>query len=434
MKKKYFLVLILGFVLILSAFAGGKNETTDSSSANENVTLRFSWWGSNTRHQAILNAIEIYESRHPNVTIEGEYGAFADFYQKLLTQFAGGTAPDIITVDNKWVADLMNQGAPIVNMYTLSDEIDMSGFDMDFVKSWGGNDEYLIGLPAASNGMGYLYNVEFLEEFGIEPNDNWTWDTVIENGKKVQAQDPSKYLMYNIADHWVYLIKSMLKQINGKTLITDDYEIAFSREDIIQVFSYIRELVDTRTVPPFSEGVLYETVHADQNPNWLNGNIGIFPTTSSLITGIADVSPFEVKTMRYPIMENPVNPGIQVNPSFFFGIYSKSEHQDIAADFIDFLLNDPEAIDTIKDTIGVPPNKYAADRLVAENVIPENVINMVNQAISGAGIADNGPSLNPEVLALTKDYVQQIGYGVLSPEEAADGYMEELAALLDSIK
>ena len=42
-------------------------------------------------------------------------------------------------------------------------------------KIYGGDDDYLIGLPAGVNGMGYLYNVEFLKEFGIEDNNEWDW-------------------------------------------------------------------------------------------------------------------------------------------------------------------------------------------------------------------------------------------------------------------
>ena len=90
----------------------GKEDVTQQT-----VTLRFSWWGADTRHQATLAAMELYSQRNPNVKIEGEYGAFSTFYQKLLTQLAGRTAPDIISVDYKWTHDLMKQGSPFVNMY-----------------------------------------------------------------------------------------------------------------------------------------------------------------------------------------------------------------------------------------------------------------------------------------------------------------------------
>lgn len=440
MKKSFIFLIIILIAAAGFAFAGGSSDANAASGAitttdpNEEVTLRFSWWGSTTRHQATLEAIELYESRHPNVTIEGEYGAFDDFYQKLLTQLAGGTAPDIITVDYKWVSDLMNQGTHFINMYDLTDYIDMTNIDLDFAKIYGGNDEYLIGLPVGVNGMGYLYNAEFMEKYGIEPSDDWTWEDVIENGKKVNSADSSKYLMYMNSQHWGFLVKTLLKQLTGSTLILDDYTIGVSRDDIVKVFSFVKELVDTKTVPPFNEGVLYENVYADQNPNWLNQNFGIFPTSSSLIPGIDNASDFELGSMRFPIMENAVDPGILVTPSMFLTVYNRSEHADVAADFINFMLNDPEAIAILKDTRGIPCNSAANQQLVESGDIPQIVSDMVSQSLTAVGLAENGPSLNTEVVALIEDYVHEVGFYELTPEEAADEFLAELESLIETIK
>lgn len=169
--------------------AEDKKEAVKTAS-DEKVTIRFSWWGADTRHEATLKVMDMYMEKHPNVTIEGEYGAFDSFYQKLQTQLGGGTEPDIISVDYKWVSDLTAQGELFVDMNSLTDQIDMSGFDMDFAKIYGAKDDYLIGLPVGINGMGYLYNVEFLKQYGVEPSDDWTWETVLENGKRCRNRTP----------------------------------------------------------------------------------------------------------------------------------------------------------------------------------------------------------------------------------------------------
>lgn len=413
--------------------APGKEKAAKTAS-DEKVTIRFSWWGADTRHEATLKVMNMYMEKHPNVTIEGEYGSFDSFYQKLQTQLGGGTEPDIISVDYKWVSDLTAQGELFVDMNSLTDQIDMSGFDMDFAKIYGAKGDYLIGLPVGLNGMGYLYNVEFLKQYGIEPGDDWTWETVLENGKKVQEQDPSKHLMYNHADHWVYMVKAILKQMNGQNLVKDDYTPGFTADEMAKIFDYERQLVETGTVPPFAEGVLYETVYADQNPNWLNQDLGIFPTFSSLVPGIAKASDFELATMRYPVAKDAVNPGILVTPSVFLTISVNSKHPDVAADFINYMLNDPEAISVLKDTRGIPANETAKKQLVEEGVIDGKVSTMVAQALSGAGAAENGPSLNSEVLLLLKNYIQEVGYLQMPPEEAAAEFRSELEVLLETIK
>ena len=53
-----------------------------ASDSSEPVTLRFSWWGGDARHEATLAVIEAYEKLHPNVTIEPEYGSYDGYSEK----------------------------------------------------------------------------------------------------------------------------------------------------------------------------------------------------------------------------------------------------------------------------------------------------------------------------------------------------------------
>lgn len=129
--------------------------------APKKVSLRFSWWGGDARHQATLEAIKLYMDRNPNVTIEAEYGGYGDYYQKLVTQLAGESAPDIMQVDSIWIADLYKQGEMFVDLYTMEDKMDMSGFDKTFLKNYCEVDGKLQGLPKSIATATFIYNVEF---------------------------------------------------------------------------------------------------------------------------------------------------------------------------------------------------------------------------------------------------------------------------------
>ena len=165
-----------------------------------------------------------------------------------------------------------------------------------------------------------------------------------------------------------------------------------------------------------------------------NQDLIIIGALMALVPGIAKASDFELATMRYPVAKDAVNPGILVTPSVFLTISANSKHPDVAADFINYMLNDPEAISVLKDTRGIPANKTAKEQLVKEGVIDGKVSTMVAQALSGAGTAENGPSLNSEVLLLLKDYIQEVGYQQMPPEEAAAEFRSELEVLLETIK
>lgn len=105
-KSSRMLSLILALVFVVACFAGcggtsssAAGSTSAASSAGgeaEPVTLRFSWWGGEARHEATIAAAELYMEKNPNVKIEFEYSGWDGYKDKLVTQLSGGTAPDKI--------------------------------------------------------------------------------------------------------------------------------------------------------------------------------------------------------------------------------------------------------------------------------------------------------------------------------------------------
>ena len=73
-----------------------RKDSTDTSGSE--ATLRFSWWGGDERHEATLAVIEQYQNENTGISIEGEYSGWDGYLEKLTTQLAAGTAPDIIQI------------------------------------------------------------------------------------------------------------------------------------------------------------------------------------------------------------------------------------------------------------------------------------------------------------------------------------------------
>ena len=95
-KSSRMLSLILALVFVVACFAGcggtsssAAGSTSAASSAGgeaEPVTLRFSWWGGEARHEATIAAAELYMEKNPNVKIEFEYSGWDGYKDKLVTQ------------------------------------------------------------------------------------------------------------------------------------------------------------------------------------------------------------------------------------------------------------------------------------------------------------------------------------------------------------
>ena len=192
--KKQLLALTMAAVTLFASvpvLAGEAKNIPD-----EEITLRFSWWGGDERNAATLSVIEQFEALYPNVTIEGEYGGSDGYHDKLATQLASGTAPDIVQVDPEIFPTYVTVGDYFLDLKEC--DIDMSGFDPNFIAQQinGGFGERQLGLPTGIAGPSILVNQDVADAVGLDfMKADLTWEDLIDMGKKVREYDDSMYLL-----------------------------------------------------------------------------------------------------------------------------------------------------------------------------------------------------------------------------------------------
>ena len=59
-----------------TAAAAASTETGTQGTSGEPVTLRISWWGGDSRHEATEKAVQSFMEKYPNITVDCEYGAW----------------------------------------------------------------------------------------------------------------------------------------------------------------------------------------------------------------------------------------------------------------------------------------------------------------------------------------------------------------------
>ena len=88
--------------------------------SDEPVTLSFTWWGNDVRHEITEELIAAFEAEHENITIEPQYTDWAGYWDKLATTVAAGDAPDIIQMDEKQLSTYAANGV-LLDLGTLGD-------------------------------------------------------------------------------------------------------------------------------------------------------------------------------------------------------------------------------------------------------------------------------------------------------------------------
>lgn len=407
-------------------------ETGKTEGASEGqITLRISWWGGEARHNATLKALERYEELNPGINVEPEYGGFDGFQQKLITQLSGQSAPDIVSIDQPWLSDINRQGNLLVDLKTL-DAIDTSQFDENLMKNCLEYDGRLLGVPTGANTNVLMYNREVFKEKGIDVTGKTTWEDITAMGEKLHAEDPEFHLLNVEQTNINLMLHSFLQQKTGEYIFNSDYERTFTEDQLKEGFQMVVDWLDKGVIEPVESSNLYLN-RWYENPKWVNGTLGMCQLWLASASTLTVDGTIDVGIAPMIRGKEEKGTGIMVRPSLIYGIPTSCKHPEEAAKLINWMLNDPEAVEIQGDVRGVPASQIARETLLSKGLLSEESNQTMDNAMKeGAMVIPNLPTGEMEQIWL--DVIQEVEYKVLSPEEGAKKLVEQFDDLLATLK
>lgn len=444
MKMKKVMALVLASVMTLSFVACGKqsNEVNDSKTdgkaasgekvteaaaaddQHDPVTLRFSWWGGDPRHEATLAVIDAFQKEYPWITIEPEYGAQDGYNDKLMTQFASNTAPDIIQLETGAAPEYYAQGQ-LLNLSETS--IDFSKFDATFLQDngqFGSGSQYAI--PMGKAGTAIVVNKDLADKIGIDFTQPYDWNQLIEWGKKVQAYDPSLYLISgNEAYMMPFIIRAMSRQMNGAAIIDDATNtLNVTEEQFTKILEFVKELYESKTAVPLSYMATYGVNNQD-DPNWIAGKYVSYVgyTSSAAVMQAANPNANYIAG-QLPLFADRKSDGWVNDCPQYVGIYQKSAHPEEAALFLDYFFNNEDSMKTLGTVRSVPPTERAQELTLEAGTLNFLTKSSVDVSMQYNGKSDSGKTTSAEVTAILSDAYENVAFGEVSPADEAKEVVE----------
>lgn len=393
------------------------------------VTLRFSWWGGDARHEATLAMIDAYMDRYPHVKIDAEYGGWDGYLQKIITQLAGGVAPDIMQIGPEQYIGIQMSGENFYNIEAAG-IMDISGFDQNYLNANSRfNGGELHTLPTGVTGGIFVINLDFFAEHNIPVDIDWTWEDVYEIGKRVNEANPDHHFF---ATWEGGLPQTYIRQMLGEPgYITMDLEIGFSRELAVEAFELAERLIGANVFPPIQETVMYTM--PNENPYWIEGRAGVYSAqVGTLTTVVEDHLNLGVKLM--PIPHDAKDSGVFLGAAQWIGIAGNSANPQEAVKVLDFMFNDPEAIAILGDVRGIQPTVRGREIMQENNLGMPITFEAMDLVLSNTSRTWNLRGSLPELLAVYNDAADEIAFGVATPEAIVDRLMRNLQAGIESIR
>ncbi len=394
------------------------------------VTLSFTWWGSDTRHQATEEIIELFEEENPGITIEPSYSDWDSYWDQLATQTAGGTPPDIIQMDDNYLREYSQRGA----LLELTD-VDVSALDEESVENGRTENEGLVGITTGVNAMVMMANPDIFEEAGLElPDDTtWTWEDYREITTQISDDVEGVYGATGPAapaDLQIWLRQQ------GKHLTTQDSELGFEVRDAEEYLEHLYHLMESGGYPSASVIAEDQTPGPDESMTGSN-EVAMGMWWTNQLPAISGASGTETVPLRMPSHSGSAEEnGMWYKSTMLLSVSSQTEHPEEAQQFIDFMVNSEETGLLNGTDRGLPSNPEVRDavfdQLEGPDLTASEFIEEIEPEIAAQPIEPvpaMGFSAMQEIL---QRYELQVFFGDLSPAEAAERMVAEMEQELEA--
>lgn len=218
-------LLAVGVAAVFTLF-GCAGSTPPASGP---VKLTYFTFSAAPDHLTDLNSIiQAFHTKYPNVTIDVQTAAYADYFTKLQTSIAGNAAPDTFELNYENFVSYSSAGS----LLDLSSPAKAdSGYNsaVYYPRAYevfqAGGKQY--GLPESFSDVLLFYNKDLFDAAGVSyPTANWTWSDELTAAKKLT--NPAKGVFGDMQGIQFFEFYKVLAQNGGQFLSADKKSATFN--------------------------------------------------------------------------------------------------------------------------------------------------------------------------------------------------------------
>ncbi|MBO3750048.1 carbohydrate ABC transporter substrate-binding protein [Streptosporangiaceae bacterium NEAU-GS5] len=194
-------------------------------------------------------------------------------------------------------------------------------------------------------------------------------------------------------------------------------------------WAIMQNLIKTKGSPDASKSSEIGATSVDQSLLGTNtGAMGMW--WSNQLGAVSKASGQQMDLLRMPKLQGAANGGMFLQPAMFYTASASSKHAAEADKFIDFMINDPEAGQIILSDRGLP----ASSKVLAavKDKLPDADKKTLAFIDEVKGELAETPAAPPKGASAMEDiltrYSEEVMFGRMSPDEAAQKFIDEANA------
>jgi len=402
---------------------GGGGESGDATS------LTFTWWGNEVRNANTTEFVAAYLEASPDVSIEEQPGEWASYWDRLATQTAGNTAPDVIQMDMAYITEYGARGA----LLDLAEHgIDTSQFVEGTAES-GVLEGQTFGVSAGINTPTIMVDAELITGLGVEVPDDmtWTWDDWLELATAISDASGGEVIGTSTFISNDAMMSAWLRQ-QGKELFVEGNQLGFTVEDVTRWLEFHQRFADAGAIPSASEITEDSSVAFDQG-QFIVGRTAMAMYWSNQLEAAESASGKTITMLRFPSIDGDATTRkAWYKASMLWSVSARTANPEAAVEFINWIINSPEAAEIDLAERGIPANTEVA--AAVESMLSEpqqRVLQLINDIVPELGETPIAPPPGGgQFGSLLLRYATDMLFGNLDAAGAAQGFHDELTAAI----
>lgn len=416
---------VLAGGLASSMLLAGCGPSTRSAETSNEVSFMF--WGPAFYQDFTADMVDAFSEEQPGVDVSLQPSEWDGYWDKLATQVAGGTPPDVINMDGKYIAEYSGRGV-LADLESLPD-LDLSGLDESDLDA-GRVDDVLTGLSTGSNAWVVVANPALFEEAGVSlPDDTtWTWEDFADIAQQISDSGVATGMTggASYADLTIYLRQK------GEDLWAAD-GMGCTSESLAEWFQLYLDLQKSGATLAADAAVEDSSATLEQQA-FSTGRSAMSWTWTNQLQSLRDaVGSDDVVMLRPPSLAgSAAENGLFKKATMYWSIAAKSENSEQAAHLVSFLINDPTAQAIQLLNRGVPSSPEAieamGDALTETDQDVVDFLDAVARELAGA------PAVQPMGTADSQNtftrLLTDVRFGTTTPLEAAEATIAEVNGMV----
>ncbi|MFE7505378.1 ABC transporter substrate-binding protein [Promicromonospora sp. NPDC057488] len=412
---------MIAIALTLTACGAGAATTEPGSGerldTDRDITISLAWWGDDDRAARYEQAVDLFEEKYPNITVQTQFQSGEDYWPARATEAAGGALPDVVQMDLTYLRKYGATGQLLDLRAQEGVNLDLGGIDQTLLSS-AQIDGGQFGIPTSTNTLALFYNADVLERLDIEPlAKGYTWDElndwIVTVSRSGGDDEPAVFGAADFTGTFWFFLQWLIQQ--GVEPFTVDGGLNFDRDDMARWLESGQSLREA--------GAFYPTQRAKQiEPltGFSQSEVAADFAWDNFLAGYSADTGQDIRMLPMPSGDD--GPQQFWKPSQLLSASANTAEPEAAAALIDFLVNEPEVGTIFGTSKGVPAVRAQIDAMDIEpGSVDEQVLRYEEEV---ADVVTEAPPIPIEDIGqLEVEYerlTEELQYGNVTVDQLVD--------------